>query len=370
MTVSSAGVISLTAGKTYQFDAGVALTGTTGYLTYSLTDSGGTPLANAPAPIVLSMDNAGSSASSLGTFSFVYTATTNQSVKFRVLAGPSGNPVIDATKSYFRVTQLGTSALTSDSVVAVGGNQLAGSGSVLNIGTTNNNLLQFIASSSIGAGLAYATNSGAATTTTFFVGTSSPTTSLFSGIAMYINGAIARTFGSNFATSTPYAHNVVFGDTSRVRVLATTSAFIGITGIAGGSDGEELTLVNASSTASFTLYDHTSTTTSSAANRIITGTGSNLTLAGDASINLVYDATASTTGRWRVVGGSGSGGSTSMTSLTNFTASSSIGTAALTVDTYGTINIAQASSSVVLTLPNPTITTAGKTITVFTKGSY
>jgi hypothetical protein len=126
-------------------------------------------------------------------------------------------------------------------------------------------------------------------------------------LALAVNGATSFLFGTNFATSSPYAHNVDFGNTSRVRVLATSSVFQGITGIAGGTNGEQLTITNASSTAAFTLYDHTGTTTSLAANRIITGTGADLVVAADSSINLVYDTTASTTGRWRVVGGSGSG---------------------------------------------------------------
>ena len=87
-----------------------------------------------------------------------------------------------------------------------------------------------------------------------------------------------------------------------MRVNATSTAFLGITGIANGTDGRELTLVNASSTQSFTLFNQNASST--AANRIITGTGLDLSLAGDASVNLAYDAVAS---RWRVIGGSGAG---------------------------------------------------------------
>lgn len=67
--------------------------------------------------------------------------------------------------------------------------------------------------------------------------------------------------------------------------------------------------------------------------------------------------------------GGGGGTTVSSVALTNFTASTTVGTAAATVDTYSNLNIAQASSSVILTLPNPTVTTAGKTITVNNTGT-
>jgi hypothetical protein len=55
--------------------------------------------------------------------------------------------------------------------------------------------------------------------------------------------------------------------------------------------------------------------TATAANRIITGTGVDLSLANDASLLLSYDGDAS---RWRVVGGSGSGGSSDPTVVNYF----------------------------------------------------
>jgi hypothetical protein len=69
-----------------------------------------------------------------------------------------------------------------------------------------------------------------------------------------------------------------------------------ITGIAGGTDGRMITLVNAASQAA-TIANNSGS--SVAANRITTGTGSNVTLAAGASINLVYDSSASL---WRIVG--------------------------------------------------------------------
>jgi hypothetical protein len=117
-------------------------------------------------------------------------------------------------------------------------------------------------------------------------------------IALNILGSVALRKGSDFVTSSAYGDNVDFGNASLIRVNATTSVFLGITGIANGSDGELLTIINASSTASFILYNQNSSST--AANRIITGTGGSLTVSSDASILLAYDSGASVAGVWLV----------------------------------------------------------------------
>lgn len=369
---SGTGIIGLTAGKTYRLRAvlGNTVSGSTGVFQWFNNDSS-SALSGANLGMMTSYGGASSATSTNNNEAVaIFTPTVNTNVAVRYVSNIGSVPILSATSSYIEVTQLGSTAITGvtwSSLIAPIANLTTNMSTYATnfswSATTSSTTVSDVASST---GLFNLTANSLAIGNLLNIDTSLASSSV---LAMRVKGSIAKVFGTNFATSTAYAHNVDFGNTSRVRVLATTSAFQGITGIANGQDGEELTIVNASSTQSFVLYDHTSTTTSSAANRIITGTNSNLTLAGDAAITLVYDSTASTTGRWRVVGGTGGGTSVSSTNLTNFTASSSVGTAALTVDAYTNLNIAQASSSVVLTLPNPTVTTAGKTITVNNTGT-
>lgn len=76
-----------------------------------------------------------------------------------------------------------------------------------------------------------------------------------------------------------------------------------ITGIAGGIDGRTITLVNAASQSAILSNNSGS---SSATNRIITGSGADITLVAGSSISLIYDSGASL---WRVIGAAGTGGS-------------------------------------------------------------
>lgn len=55
--------------------------------------------------------------------------------------------------------------------------------------------------------------------------------------------------------------------------------------------------------------------------------------------------------------------------LPDFAASAAIGTAAATVDLYSTVAVAQATSDIVLTIPNPTETTAGRILAVLNTGT-
>lgn len=84
-----------------------------------------------------------------------------------------------------------------------------------------------------------------------------------------------------------------------------TGAVTNLRGIAAGSDGEIITVINASGSDLSVLNENATPT---AANRIITGTNGTLTLANNATILVKYDSTSQ---RWRVVGGSGSGGASS-----------------------------------------------------------
>jgi len=69
-----------------------------------------------------------------------------------------------------------------------------------------------------------------------------------------------------------------------------------LTGLAGGIDGKILIIINATG-GNLTVSNQS--TGSVAANRVITGSGANLTLAADQNCILLYDGT---TQRWRVIG--------------------------------------------------------------------
>jgi collagen type VII alpha len=185
------------------------------------------------------------------------------------------------------------------------------------------------------------------------------TTSLSDSLA--VTGATSFKKGSDYST-VGSTNDVVLGNSSYIRLTGATAQTI--TGIAGGTDGRLLTLTNASANAATITNNDLAST---AANRIITGTGSNLTIASGASVQMIYDSGDSL---WRVVGGTGStGSSNNSVTLGNFPTGGSVGTAAATVDIANNLNIAQTTTLQTLTLPNPTVTTAGKLITVNNTGS-
>lgn len=88
-------------------------------------------------------------------------------------------------------------------------------------------------------------------------------------------------------------------DTSAVRL--TNASLVSIDMIPAGYSAQPFTLKNRTGVI-LTINNETGAT---AANRILTGTGSNLSLAINASLNLCYDSTSM---RWLCVGGSGAGG--------------------------------------------------------------
>ena len=108
--------------------------------------------------------------------------------------------------------------------------------------------------------------------------------------------------GTDVATSGSL-NNVATSNTSFLRLTAAT----GLTGLANGEDGKCLTLTNANSA---DLLIGNESASSTAANRIITGTGGDITLSAGGSLELKYDATAS---RWRVLGGTSGGFSVAST---------------------------------------------------------
>ena len=134
------------------------------------------------------------------------------------------------------------------------------------------------------------------------IGSATPTATLT------VNGASAFQFGTDYST-TGTQSDVSLGSASSVRY--TGSGVATFNGISGGVNGRVLYLHNGS-TSALTLADKASADTTYA-NQIVTGTGSNLSVASNSAVILQYDASATNSngasGAWRVIGGSGSGGS-------------------------------------------------------------
>lgn len=106
------------------------------------------------------------------------------------------------------------------------------------------------------------------------------------------DSAADTTTGSSATLATP---------TRSVVRLTAAGTLTSVDMIPAGSDGQRLTLINTTG-ASVSVNDNTGAT---AANRIRTGTGAAITLAANASIELVYNGTTS---YWMIIGGTGSGG--------------------------------------------------------------
>jgi trimeric autotransporter adhesin len=198
----------------------------------------------------------------------------------------------------------------------------------------------------------------------------SVTTSGSKGLAALFSGAIAQA-SANYST-VGLSNNVSFGNFGVVRLTGATAQTI--TGIddlqssgtgASHVDGRMLTIINAGT---FAATFANASTSSAVNNRILTGTGLDFSLLANASINMIYDATAA---KWRIIGGSGSVTSFSSVDITNRATGGNIGTAATTVDVSTNFNVNQTTTLQVVTIPSPTDTllTKGKIITINNVGT-
>jgi hypothetical protein len=116
------------------------------------------------------------------------------------------------------------------------------------------------------------------------IGTTTPNT------VLDVNGGFS-TEGSNLAVSNGTNNNIALGNESFAHLTGPSAAFT-ITGIANGTDGKHLTLLNTTAQ-NMTISNNNALST--AGNRIITNTGADVTLKGNSSTmaDLIYDATNS-----------------------------------------------------------------------------
>lgn len=186
------------------------------------------------------------------------------------------------------------------------------------------------------------------------IGTASPTASLT------VNGTSAFQFGSDYST-TGTQNDVSLGSTSSVRY--TGSGVATFNGIGGGVNGRVLYLHNGSSSV-LTLADKASADTTYA-NQIVTGTGSNLSVAANSAVILQYDASATNSngasGAWRVIGGSGSGGSSTLAGLTDVSLTTPASGNLLTYNGSAWVNSTVSSAVTAATAPSFSVHKNGAT---------
>lgn len=128
-------------------------------------------------------------------------------------------------------------------------------------------------------------------------------TQSFAGIKTFLGNLIAQAkFQGEIATdSTTTGSNAILPAPNVTTVRVTNVSLVSIEMISNISNNQFFVLINKTG-AAITILNNTGAT---ASQRILTGTGADLTLANDASLWFFYDTTST---RWVVVGGSGSGG--------------------------------------------------------------
>lgn len=97
-------------------------------------------------------------------------------------------------------------------------------------------------------------------------------------------------------TATGTQDNISFGTGVIFRI--TSASALTINGIAGGTDGRLMTLINASANPVIIANSASGT----AANNVVTGAGANISISVGSSVDLAYDSASSV---WRVIGGNG-----------------------------------------------------------------
>jgi trimeric autotransporter adhesin len=153
------------------------------------------------------------------------------------------------------------------------------------------------------------------------------------GLTLGSSSSFVTNRGADFTTNGS-SNNVNLGTGSLYRLAGTASQTL--TGITGGVDGRQITLINATASDAILANESASST---AANRITTGTGANINIPTGSAITLIYDSGAS---RWRVKGDIAGGVGSGVTSVTNDTnVTGSITGNVLTLGWNGTLSVAR-----------------------------
>lgn len=153
-------------------------------------------------------------------------------------------------------------------------------------------------------------------------------------------------------SSTTGSAQTVAPTTSNVK--ATNASLTSVAGFSSGTNGKLVTYVNGTGATLSVLNENAG---ASASDRILTGTGSDLSVADGASILLVYDNASS---RWRIVGGSGGGGYSTNGSGTRASPTNvSAGTTVTVANAKQSLIYVQGNGASVTMTANPQLTTSG-----------
>ncbi len=243
-TLSSTGTLALSSAAASAI--GIT-TGTTGALTLDSGTTGGVNLGNGAASKIITIGNStGTTALNLSSGSGGISLAGNVTI-------PNGNTFSTGT---------GTTTIKSTSISLTGNDailNMTGTG-ILGLNTTTNR--------------AITTGTGLVT-----IGGSAQTNG-----NLTIAGNLYLPKGADFATSGT-VNNVDFGAGSQFRYIGTPPTII--TGIAGGSDGRLMTLINSAGAGDLTLKN--ANTGSLAENRIETGTASDMVIPEDSAVILQYE---------------------------------------------------------------------------------
>jgi hypothetical protein len=232
------------------------------------------------------------------------------------------------------ITTTNAGALTVTQTLTANGSISVGSGQSFSFAGGASNFDQSASSGTFQTGTGNVTLNGNVTvagTNTFTV--NGGNTSL--GADLDVTSSVAFKHGTDIST-TGTLDDLSISDSSLLRLSGASAQTLD--GIAGGRDGRILTIINVG-TANLTIADEAAGST--AANRIRTGTGGNISVAVNSSTTLVYDSQAS---RWRVVGDVAGGAGAGVTSIGTFTSCTSYANGAQISSNTLTFSCADASN--------------------------
>jgi Chaperone of endosialidase/Protein of unknown function (DUF2793) len=199
--------VTLIAGKTYELIGSLRIASFTagaGSATYGWVDSLNNPIAGATGGVII--PDGANNGTTQGIARAIITPSSNQTVKLRITAANT-NTGADVG-SYITVKQLGTSAMTSETIWSTQGNSF-NAGSNYQLGTLSNSGLQFTASSSVMAGLFYNASSSQGV---LYLGSTTPSTAQSQNFSFYAN----NTGGFISTTTNGRAINSLYIGTSSV----------------------------------------------------------------------------------------------------------------------------------------------------------
>lgn len=316
----------------------------------------------------------GASTSTIQSYTFTSSALTTPSGAAGAVKSPSNQNLTVEAQGTGNLSLLGTQVTVFDTIFT--GNTITGvSGSQLTVQSANNQALnlqsQGTGTLNLNIGVAGAVNlKNMSVTDDTITGSSSATLTITTqsnqsiSVSPHGTGTITLAKATSLSStlslvqtvdsSTTGAAQTVTPTTSNVK--ATNASLTSVAGFSSGTDGKTLTFVNGTG-ASINILNESGSAT--AGNRIITGTGSDASLANGASVILVYDNNSS---RWRVNGVSSGGGTPSPLTTKGDIYTYDTGNQRLPVGTNGQVLTADSAQTTGIKWATPVLPYANKLI--------